>query len=115
MTISVTDIGHNGTVSGTTVTITPSAGEALTAVAAVTVEAALQVALRSVADRRGEVPTGICVVAMGRFGGHESGYGSDADVMFVHDPLPGADEDTIVGQSPSPNAAAASTASGRVS
>ncbi len=29
---------------------------------------------------------------MGRFGGHESGYGSDADVMFVHDPLPGADE-----------------------
>jgi [glutamine synthetase] adenylyltransferase / [glutamine synthetase]-adenylyl-L-tyrosine phosphorylase len=68
------------------------AGEALTTVAAVTVEAALQVALRSVADRRGAVPTRMCVVAMGRFGGHESGYGSDADVMFVHDPLPGADE-----------------------
>ncbi len=67
-------------------------GEALTTVAAVTVEAAAPVALRSVADRRGEVPTRICVVAMGRFGGHESGYGSDADVMFVHDPLPGADE-----------------------
>ena len=30
---------------------------------------------------------------MGRFGGHEIGYGSDADVMFVHDPLPGADEE----------------------
>jgi glutamate-ammonia-ligase adenylyltransferase len=29
---------------------------------------------------------------MGRFGGHELGYGSDADVLFVHDPLPGADE-----------------------
>jgi glutamate-ammonia-ligase adenylyltransferase len=29
---------------------------------------------------------------MGRFGGHESGYGSDADVMFVHDPLPGQPE-----------------------
>ena len=29
---------------------------------------------------------------MGRFGGRETGYGSDADVMFVHDPLPGADE-----------------------
>ena len=68
------------------------AGEALSTVATVTVEAALAVALRSVADRRGEVPTRICVVAMGRFGGHESGYGSDADVMFVHDPLPGADE-----------------------
>ena len=67
-------------------------GEALTAVAAVTIEAALQVAVRSVADRRGEFPTRLCVVAMGRFGGHECGYGSDADVMFVHDPLPGADE-----------------------
>ena len=67
-------------------------GEALTAVAAVIIEAALQVAVRSVAGRRGEFPTRLCVVAMGRFGGHESGYGSDADVMFVHDPLPGADE-----------------------
>ena len=67
-------------------------GEALTAVAAVTIAAALQVAVRSVADRRGEFPTRLCVVAMGRFGGHESGYGSDADVMFVHDPRPGADE-----------------------
>jgi [glutamine synthetase] adenylyltransferase / [glutamine synthetase]-adenylyl-L-tyrosine phosphorylase len=67
-------------------------GEALTAVAAVTIQAALQVAVRSVANRRGEFPTRLCVVAMGRFGGHESGYGSDADVMFVHDPLPGAEE-----------------------
>jgi [glutamine synthetase] adenylyltransferase / [glutamine synthetase]-adenylyl-L-tyrosine phosphorylase len=67
-------------------------GEALTAVAAVTIEAALRVAVRSVADRTGEFPTRLCVVAMGRFGGHECGYGSDADVMFVHDPLPGAVE-----------------------
>jgi glutamate-ammonia-ligase adenylyltransferase len=67
-------------------------GQALTTVAAVAIESALQVAIRSVADRRGGFPTRICVVAMGRFGGHESGYGSDADVMFVHDPLPGADE-----------------------
>ena len=29
---------------------------------------------------------------MGRLGGGELGYGSDADVLFVHDPLPGADE-----------------------
>jgi len=65
------------------------AGEALTTVAAVTIESALQVAVRSAAARGG-FPTRICVVAMGRFGGHECGYGSDADVMFVHDPLPGA-------------------------
>ncbi len=30
---------------------------------------------------------------MGRLGGHEAGYGSDADVMFVHDPVEGADLD----------------------
>jgi glutamate-ammonia-ligase adenylyltransferase len=29
---------------------------------------------------------------MGRLGGHEVGYASDADVLFVHDPLPGAPE-----------------------
>jgi glutamate-ammonia-ligase adenylyltransferase len=67
-------------------------GEALTTVAAVTLEAGLRVALRSAEARQGAVPTRMCVVAMGRFGGHECGYGSDADVMFVHDPLPGAGE-----------------------
>jgi glutamate-ammonia-ligase adenylyltransferase len=29
---------------------------------------------------------------MGRFGGHELGYGSDADVLFVHEPRDGVDE-----------------------
>ena len=33
---------------------------------------------------------------MGRFGGHECGYGSDADVLFVHDPLPGRPEKDAV-------------------
>lgn len=33
------------------------------------------------------------VIAMGRLGGAEMGYASDADVLFVHDPLPGADEE----------------------
>ncbi|WP_278234720.1 bifunctional [glutamine synthetase] adenylyltransferase/[glutamine synthetase]-adenylyl-L-tyrosine phosphorylase [Isoptericola sp. AK164] len=37
-------------------------------------------------------PTRMLVVAMGRLGGREMGYGSDADVMFVHDPLPGVEE-----------------------
>lgn len=36
-------------------------------------------------------PTRTLVVAMGRIGGREMGYGSDADVMFVHEPVPGAD------------------------
>ena len=30
---------------------------------------------------------------MGRFGGREMGFASDADVLFVHDPLPGAAEE----------------------
>jgi glutamate-ammonia-ligase adenylyltransferase len=33
----------------------------------------------------------LAVIAMGRYGGHESGFGSDADVIFVHDPHPGLD------------------------
>ena len=36
--------------------------------------------------------TEITVIAMGRLGGAENGFGSDADVMFVHRPVEGADE-----------------------
>jgi glutamate-ammonia-ligase adenylyltransferase len=35
----------------------------------------------------------MAIVLMGRLGGRESGYGSDADVMFVHEPVDGADAD----------------------
>jgi glutamate-ammonia-ligase adenylyltransferase len=67
-------------------------GRALTAVTAATLEAALAVATAAVkAERRAPLPTRLAVVAMGRFGGHELSYGSDADVMFVHDPVEGAD------------------------
>ena len=34
----------------------------------------------------------IAVIGMGRLGGHEQQYASDADVVFVSDPLPGAIE-----------------------
>ncbi|MBC6465334.1 bifunctional [glutamine synthetase] adenylyltransferase/[glutamine synthetase]-adenylyl-L-tyrosine phosphorylase [Actinomadura alba] len=73
-------------------------GEALTDIAAVTIEAALHAAIQKIeAERRSALPTRMAVVAMGRFGGHELGYGSDADVMFVHDPLPAADERDAAG------------------
>ncbi|MGW6157588.1 bifunctional [glutamine synthetase] adenylyltransferase/[glutamine synthetase]-adenylyl-L-tyrosine phosphorylase [Streptomyces sp. NPDC055144] len=39
-----------------------------------------------------ELPTRFTVIAMGRFGGHELGYGSDADVLFVHEPCEGVDD-----------------------
>ncbi|HEX6874573.1 MAG TPA: bifunctional [glutamine synthetase] adenylyltransferase/[glutamine synthetase]-adenylyl-L-tyrosine phosphorylase, partial [Nocardioidaceae bacterium] len=66
-------------------------GAAVTDLTAATLEAALAVAVTSVEAERGPIPTRLAVVAMGRFGGHEMGYGSDADVMFVHDPAEGAD------------------------
>jgi [glutamine synthetase] adenylyltransferase / [glutamine synthetase]-adenylyl-L-tyrosine phosphorylase len=68
-------------------------GAALTTVAAVTVAAALQAAIRKAEQESGPLPTRVAVVAMGRFGGHEMGFASDADAMFVHDPLPGAEEE----------------------
>ncbi|MER6676939.1 bifunctional [glutamine synthetase] adenylyltransferase/[glutamine synthetase]-adenylyl-L-tyrosine phosphorylase [Streptomyces sp. NPDC000983] len=38
------------------------------------------------------LPTRFTIIGMGRFGGHELGYGSDADVLFVHEPREGVDE-----------------------
>jgi glutamate-ammonia-ligase adenylyltransferase len=68
-------------------------GEALSRLTDATLEATLEIALLSVLTQRGlgEAPTRIAVVAMGRYGGLELSYGSDADVMFVHDPVEGAD------------------------
>ena len=67
--------------------------EALTSVTRATIQAALAVAVNKVsAELRQPLPTRIAVIAMGRFGGHECGYGSDADVLFVHDPVPGQAE-----------------------
>ena len=48
---------------------------------------------KSPEDRqRNPLLTEITVIAMGRLGGAENGFGSDADVMFVHRPVEGADE-----------------------
>jgi glutamate-ammonia-ligase adenylyltransferase len=63
-------------------------GAALSRVTDATLEATLEVAGRSVRVQRGldEAPTRMAVVAMGRYGGFELSYGSDADVLFVHEP-----------------------------
>ncbi|MEP7055794.1 MAG: bifunctional [glutamine synthetase] adenylyltransferase/[glutamine synthetase]-adenylyl-L-tyrosine phosphorylase [Actinomycetota bacterium] len=66
-------------------------GVALSDVADATIAAALDIALRKVeTERGGPLDCRIAVIGMGRLGGREQGYGSDADVLFVHDPLPGA-------------------------
>ena len=66
-------------------------GRALSDAATAALDGGLRAASARVATRYGgQLPTRVLVVAMGRLGGDELGYGSDADVMFVHDPLPGA-------------------------
>ena len=68
-------------------------GAGLSRLTDATLEATLDVAGRAVRQQRGvdEAPTRMAIVAMGRYGGFELSYGSDADVLFVHDPQPGAD------------------------
>ena len=65
-------------------------GEALTAITTATLDAVLAAAVTKVEAELGRpLPTRFATIAMGRYGGHESGFGSDTDVIFVHDPLPG--------------------------
>ncbi|MFJ2133343.1 bifunctional [glutamine synthetase] adenylyltransferase/[glutamine synthetase]-adenylyl-L-tyrosine phosphorylase [Streptomyces sp. NPDC088846] len=65
-------------------------GNAVTDLNAVTIAGALRAAVR---EQWGDtLPTRFAVIGMGRFGGHELGYGSDADVLFVHSPREGVDE-----------------------
>lgn len=64
-------------------------GQALSSLNDVTIQAALDTAINKVTlERRAPFPTRLAVIAMGRLGGLESSYASDADVMFVHAPLP---------------------------
>jgi len=66
------------------------AGEALTAITTASLDAVLAATIAKVEmELRCPLPTRFAVIAMGRYGGHESGYGSDADVIFVHEPRPG--------------------------
>ncbi|WP_222851203.1 bifunctional [glutamine synthetase] adenylyltransferase/[glutamine synthetase]-adenylyl-L-tyrosine phosphorylase [Phytoactinopolyspora mesophila] len=69
-------------------------GESLTAIAEATLAGALSAAVKAVeAERRSPLPTRLAVIAMGRLGGREMGYASDADVLFVHSPHSGADDE----------------------
>lgn len=68
---------------------------ALTALWVAVLQAALDAVMRANAPESGP-PARIAVIGMGRLGGHELGYGSDADVMFVCEPCSGADESVAV-------------------
>ncbi|KRA32430.1 MULTISPECIES: bifunctional [glutamine synthetase] adenylyltransferase/[glutamine synthetase]-adenylyl-L-tyrosine phosphorylase [unclassified Nocardioides] len=68
-------------------------GFALSRLTDATLEVTLEVAGQTVRRQRHleSAPTRMAIVAMGRYGGFELSYGSDADVLFVHDPVDGAD------------------------
>ncbi|MFQ6227411.1 bifunctional [glutamine synthetase] adenylyltransferase/[glutamine synthetase]-adenylyl-L-tyrosine phosphorylase [Nocardia sp. NPDC002869] len=75
----------------------PQVCAALSAVWVAVLEASLRAVIRaSVAERGAPAPADFAVIGMGRLGGRELGYGSDADVLFVCDPRPGADEHVAV-------------------
>ncbi|MFF9347531.1 bifunctional [glutamine synthetase] adenylyltransferase/[glutamine synthetase]-adenylyl-L-tyrosine phosphorylase [Streptomyces sp. NPDC014734] len=65
-------------------------GDAVTDLTAATIAGALRAAVR--AQWGDTLPTRFAIIGVGRFGGHELGYGSDADVLFVHEPREGVDE-----------------------
>ncbi|MER5634965.1 bifunctional [glutamine synthetase] adenylyltransferase/[glutamine synthetase]-adenylyl-L-tyrosine phosphorylase [Streptomyces nitrosporeus] len=66
-------------------------GQALTDLNAATLSGALRAAVR---EQWGDtLPARFAVIGMGRFGGHELGYGSDADVLFVHQPREGVGDE----------------------
>jgi glutamate-ammonia-ligase adenylyltransferase len=67
------------------------AAAALSEVAAVAVSAALELAMEATASSTAGSAR-VSVIAMGRFGGQELGYSSDADVLFLYEPEHGTDE-----------------------
>lgn len=69
-------------------------GEALTSINTAAIAATLSTCETAwTLEHKRPLPTRNAIILMGRLGGHEAGYGSDADVMFVHDPVEGADVD----------------------
>jgi [glutamine synthetase] adenylyltransferase / [glutamine synthetase]-adenylyl-L-tyrosine phosphorylase len=85
----VRDLSDGTSVSGV--------GEELTALGEACLEGALSDELQKRTKALGltrpsQLPVRIAVIGMGKFGGRELHYASDLDVLFVHEPSPGADE-----------------------
>lgn len=92
--IAVADLGAEVGVAAETDRSLPveQVGAAVTAVAQATVLGALELARRAVVADQGDLPVQVGVIAMGRLGGHELAYSSDADVMYVYRTGPGTGE-----------------------
>ncbi|BBZ43553.1 glutamate-ammonia-ligase adenylyltransferase [Mycobacterium parmense] len=74
--------------------------KALTSVWVAVLQAALEAMIRvNLPDdgtSKGKAPAAIAVIGMGRLGGAELGYGSDADVLFVCEPNPGVEDSVAI-------------------
>ncbi|MGD1171171.1 bifunctional [glutamine synthetase] adenylyltransferase/[glutamine synthetase]-adenylyl-L-tyrosine phosphorylase [Mycobacterium seoulense] len=68
----------------------------LTSVWVAVLQAALEAIIRANLPKDGRAPAAIAVIGMGRLGGAELGYGSDADVMFVCEPAHGVEESAAI-------------------
>ncbi|OJZ73333.1 bifunctional glutamine-synthetase adenylyltransferase/deadenyltransferase [Mycobacterium paraffinicum] len=73
---------------------------ALTSVWVAVLQAALDAIIRANLPKdgseKGRAPAAIAVIGMGRLGGAELGYGSDADVMFVCEAAPGVEDSVAI-------------------
>jgi glutamate-ammonia-ligase adenylyltransferase len=67
----------------------PQVCRALSSVWVAVLRAALAAVLRAAVIREGDPPAQLAVIGMGRLGGGELGYSSDADVLFVCQPHEG--------------------------
>ncbi|SFW92386.1 bifunctional [glutamine synthetase] adenylyltransferase/[glutamine synthetase]-adenylyl-L-tyrosine phosphorylase [Amycolatopsis australiensis] len=70
----------------------PAVCEALSSVWVAVLQGALASAFRQRQAELGRTPARIAVIGMGRLGGAELGYGSDADVLFVCEPSEGVSD-----------------------
>ena len=70
--------------------------EALTSVWVAVLQAALDAMIRANLPDGGKAPAAIAVIGMGRLGGGELGYGSDADVLFVCEPAPDVEDSAAI-------------------
>ncbi len=70
--------------------------KALTSVWVAVLQAALDAMIRASLPEDGKAPAAIAVIGMGRLGGAELGYGSDADVTFVCEPASGVEDSQAV-------------------
>jgi len=70
-------------------------GDELSLLAEVVIQDVLNDARENIADRYGRTPAAFAVLALGKFGGRELGYGSDLDLVFVHEDEPARFEPSI--------------------